>query len=149
MKTLRKDGTEVKHGDIVTDSHGIEWAFVEATRPRGPGHTGKVYVGTFLDGEPVGQSEFYDTVFDLAVVDDSPAELLASAIGEVNPHTGHTVIDQRGEGSDAVVLAWRERDGVAEYAVWRLFVTHDGKRGFDAGDYTLDLAEAVRYFTTR
>lgn len=147
-KTLRKDGTEVHSGDIVKDFHGVEWVFVEATRARGEGHTGKVLVGTFLDGEPVGQREFYDTVFGLEVVAE-PASLPESAVGETNPRTGHKVIDQRGTGSDAVVLAWRDGGGIAEYAVWRLFVTHDGKRGFDAGDYTRDLTEAVRYFTTR
>lgn len=60
-----------------------------------------------------------------------------SAVGTVNPHTGHTVIDQIGD----VVLAWRfrvggpDRQAHAEYVTWRLFVTHDGERGFDAGDY--------------
>lgn len=124
MKTVREDGTEVKAGDVVTDFRGHDFLFVRATRARSGHWTGKVVV---VDGPRNAEREVYDTVFSLAVMRDLPA----SAIGEVNPSTGHLVIDQRGD----VVLAWRQRDGKADYAVWRLAVASDGRRMFDAGDY--------------
>jgi hypothetical protein len=63
-------GTEVRKGDEVISFRGEKAIFVAATRPRGPGHTGKVTVHWKSDPEPYNDLralEYYDTVFDLEV----------------------------------------------------------------------------------
>jgi len=64
MVTRRKDGTEVKSGDIVDDFRGAPWEFKRAVRAQTTAKSGKVLVS---DGAWV--QEFYDLVFDLTVTD--------------------------------------------------------------------------------
>lgn len=62
MKAYREDDTEVKPGDTIFDFRGDAWTFVQATRVREDGKSGKVIVSS------LGQTrEFYDRVFNLIV----------------------------------------------------------------------------------
>lgn len=64
----RVDGSEVVKGDTLVTFRGEEWIFQSATRARGLGHSGKVYV---TRPDPNGgrdwQQEFYDNVFNVYV----------------------------------------------------------------------------------
>lgn len=67
LVAVRRDGTAVENGDTVTSFRGQEWTFVRATRARNiyEGKSGKVVVTDEFDR----QREFYETVFDLMVVE--------------------------------------------------------------------------------
>lgn len=67
LVALRKDGTAVQSGETVTSFRGQEWTFVCPTRAQSfsEGKSGKVVVRDEFDR----QREFYETVFDLTVIE--------------------------------------------------------------------------------
>lgn len=67
LRTLDAWGTEIKSGDIVRSSVGKIAKFVQATRARSVGMTGKVVVKWVGDNV---QAEYYDRVFGLKVLDE-------------------------------------------------------------------------------
>lgn len=67
LLAVRKDGTAVQAGETVTSFRGQEWTFVLASRAQSitDGKSGKVVVRDEFDR----QREFYETVFDLTVIE--------------------------------------------------------------------------------
>lgn len=67
LKTLDPLGMEVKYNDPIRSTSGDTARFIKATKARVDGKSGKVVV-QWLNN--IRQSEYYDRVFGLKVVDE-------------------------------------------------------------------------------
>lgn len=83
-------GVPMKRGDTMLDFRGERAIFIEATRARVPGKTGKVLV-TWVGDEKSKQREYYDTVFELHVKEVSEEE--SEVIGRFH-YDGDMTYDQ-------------------------------------------------------
>jgi hypothetical protein len=68
LRAFNANDVEVHEGEQITSFRGGQYILVEITRARSTGKTGKVRVRS-VTGNYAGEAEYYDTVFDLRVVD--------------------------------------------------------------------------------
>lgn len=114
-----KDGAIVEPGSTVTSFRGQHAVLVRATRAADAGRSGKVLVDWQAPGPFSGRAEYYDRVFDLAVAEAKPAELvigLTNRVGGIHAARSATITSdgwaQSLCSSSLMVSVEHDRDGV-------------------------------------